>query len=144
LHYLAAEGQRLLPSSRLTRKAQLSRPAREIINQAQAHCANEIIIEDKGSGTSLIQDLSYESGIPRPIAFKPIGDKIPRMSAQSARIEGRQVHLPPRASWLDDFRTEMLTFPNGKHDDQVDSLSQFLDWIERPAGNRVWTQTWGV
>jgi predicted phage terminase large subunit-like protein len=115
-----------------------------VIDQAQAYDAHDIIIEDKGSGTSLIQTLSYEAGIPRPTAFKPDVDKTTRMSAQSSRIEARQVRLPPRASWLDDFRTEMLTFPNGKHDDQVDSLSQFLDWIERPSGNRVWTQTWGV
>jgi predicted phage terminase large subunit-like protein len=116
----------------------------EIINQAQAHCATEIIIEDKGSGTSLIQDLSYEQGIPRPIAFKPVGDKVVRMSSQSSRIEAGQVHLPARENWLEDFRAELLQFPNGKHDDQVDSLSQFLTWIESSPGNRWTVQEWMV
>ena len=27
---------------------------------------------------------------------------------------------------------EMTVFPKGKHDDQVDSTAQFLDWFKRP------------
>jgi transposase len=42
------------------------------------------------------------------------------------------VLLPGRAPWLQDFQTEILQFPAGKHDDQVDSLSQFLNWVSRP------------
>ena len=34
--------------------------------------------------------------------------------------------------WLQDFQTEILQFPHGRHDDQVDSLSQFLSWVSRP------------
>ena len=60
------------------------------------------------------------------------------MSAQSARIEAGQVHLPRAAEWLDDFRTELLQFPHAKYDDQVDSLSQFLNWIEQRPRNS-WT-----
>jgi hypothetical protein len=37
------------------------------------------------------------------------------------------------APWIDDFTVEYLAFPNGKHDDQIDALSQFLNW----QGNRV-------
>ena len=42
--------------------------------------------------------------------------------------------LPERAPWLQDFQTEILQFPHGRHDDQVDSLSQFLSWVSRPKG----------
>jgi len=38
--------------------------------------------------------------------------------------------LPERAAWLRDFQAEMKQFPNGRYDDQVDSVSQFLNWIE--------------
>ena len=62
----------------------------------------------------------------------PEGDKVMRMSAQSAKIEAGYVLLPERAPWLQDFRTEILQFPHGRHDDQVDSLSQFLMWITKP------------
>ncbi len=55
-----------------------------------------------------------------------------RMSARSAKIEAGYVLLPERAPWLQDFQTESLQFPHGRHDDQVDSLSQFLMWITKP------------
>jgi predicted phage terminase large subunit-like protein len=94
-----------------------------------------ILIEDKGSGQSLIQDLRegidpgnnllrYFSIIP----VIPIADKITRMSVESAAIEAGRVYLPQDAPWLADFESEVLTFPAVKHDDQVDCLSQFLKW----------------
>ena len=54
---------------------------------------------------------------------------MPRPWAESAKIEAGQVHLPRKAPWLDEFKKEFLAFPNGHHDDQVDSLSQFLNWF---------------
>jgi predicted phage terminase large subunit-like protein len=107
---------------------------RVVIGHALGYSANAVLIEDKGSGISLIQDLR-ESGIVSPIPFRPEGDKIVRMSAQSPRIEAGQVHLPRRATWLDDFRDEVRQFPHG-HDDQIDSLSQFLCWVQGRTGNR--------
>ena len=49
-----------------------------------------------------------------------------RMHGQTARIESGAVFLPIRAPWLDEFRKEVLAFPHGRHDDQVDALSQGL------------------
>lgn len=111
---------------------------RRIINHAFEFGADTVIIEDKGSGTSLIQDLHGDSGgAPKPIAFQPDGDKTTRMAAQSAKIEGKQVFLPRRAKWLDELRAELMQFPYGRYDDQVDSLSQFLNWISQKS--RYWT-----
>jgi hypothetical protein len=53
-----------------------------------------------------------------------------------ARIEAGQVFLPEDAPWLEDFKAEVLAFPYGRFDDQVDSLSQFLSWAERRKRNR--------
>jgi phage terminase large subunit-like protein len=50
------------------------------------------------------------------------------MAAQSAKIEAGHIHLPKEADWLDTFLHELLAFPTGRHDDQVDSVSQFLKW----------------
>jgi phage terminase large subunit-like protein len=36
---------------------------------------------------------------------------------------------PREASWLGPFRHELMAFPNGRHDDLVDSVAQFLDWM---------------
>jgi predicted phage terminase large subunit-like protein len=49
-----------------------------------------------------------------------------RMSAQSARIEAGSVLLPKHAAWIDEFRRELLAFPAGRHNDQVDAFSQAL------------------
>ncbi len=38
--------------------------------------------------------------------------------------------LPESAPWPDEFKAEIMAFPNGRFDDQVDSLSQFLGWVE--------------
>jgi predicted phage terminase large subunit-like protein len=86
-----------------------------------------ILIEDAGSGTSLIQDLWAQQI--RAKRIKPDGDKIVRMATQAAKIEGGQVFLSQNASWLEDLRNELLAFPNGRHDDQVDSMSQALKWM---------------
>jgi predicted phage terminase large subunit-like protein len=109
---------------------------RRVMAHAARHDANSVLIEDKGSGISLLQDIRQEntSGMPNPISVLPEGDKITRMSSQSAKIEARQVYLPKEAPWLGDLQTELLQFPHGRHDDQVDSISQFLNWIERRTG----------
>ncbi len=70
------------------------------------------------------------SGMTRPIGVKPEGSKIDRMAAQSAKIDAGNVYLPSSASWLAEFLMELLSFPNGRHDDQVDSVSQFLCWLQ--------------
>jgi hypothetical protein len=57
-----------------------------------------------------------------------------RMHAQTAMIENGFVHLPKAASWLAQYLHELTVFPNGRHDDQVDSTAQLLDWFKRGAG----------
>jgi predicted phage terminase large subunit-like protein len=103
---------------------------RSILAHAQAHKASTVLIEDAGSGTHLIQDLGREGKL-RPIAIRPDGEKIVRMEAQSAVIEAGHVLIPETAAWLGDFQTEIMAFPYGRHDDQVDSVSQFLTWATK-------------
>jgi predicted phage terminase large subunit-like protein len=83
-----------------------------------------IFIEDTGTGTALIQELKAAGRFARPI--KPERDKLARMSAQSGKFEAGLVHLPEWAPWLPDFEAELFSFPNSKHDDQIDSVSQAL------------------
>ncbi|MGB6116957.1 MAG: phage terminase large subunit [Mesorhizobium sp.] len=86
-----------------------------------------VLIEDKGTGTSLIQELKRERIFCKGI--KPDSDKVVRMSTCSAPIESGAVFLPNHAPWLDTFEHEILAFPKGRHDDQVDALSQLINWI---------------
>ena len=57
-----------------------------------------------------------------------------RMHAQTAVIENGFVRVPESAPWLTQYLQKLTVFPNGKHDDQVDSTAQMLDWFKRGAG----------
>jgi len=92
-----------------------------------------ILIEDKASGTQLIQSL-IEAGLSEVTRYKPDGDNIMRLHAQTATIENGFVHVPRDAHWLADYLHELTVFPNSRHDDQVDSTSQALAWTkQRPS-----------
>lgn len=99
-----------------------------------------ILIEDKASGTQLIQELQRED-IYSVKAVKPEGDKVMRMNAQTGFFERGLVYLPAQAPWLEDYRRELIAFPKSKHDDQVDSTSQALKWIHE-AGDEPGIITW--
>jgi predicted phage terminase large subunit-like protein len=99
---------------------------------AEQHKANVILIEDRASGTQLIQEL-IDEGLYAVTRYAPEGDKQMRLYAQTAMIENGFVYLPREAPWLAEYLHEMLTFPNSKYDDQVDSTSQALDWIKRTS-----------
>ncbi len=98
------------------------------INMAAIWNPNRILIEDKASGQSLIQELRRTTQLPI-IAVNPVLDKITRMSSQTSHIEAGKIYLPTEASWLSAYEHELMLFPNGSHDDQVDSTSQFLQDI---------------
>lgn len=89
---------------------------------------NEVLIEDKASGQSLIQELQRETRIPIK-AIKVSSDKIARVHAITPLIESGRVFLPGDASTPLSMTiiNECEEFPNGEYDDIVDSISQFLN-----------------
>lgn len=97
-----------------------------VIREAKKHAAKAILIEDHGSGTSLIQNVKPR--LPGVIGISHHADKPTRMYSATPHLEGGMLHLPQGAPWLDDFLEEYLAFPKGRHDDQMDALSQFLNW----------------
>ena len=106
---------------------------RKAVELAQSHPAPTILVEDKASGQQLLQALRSGNwrGVPNPIGRTPEQDKFSRAAGVSSMVESGQVFLPKEAHWLDEFRRELLAYPNSKHDDQVDALSQLLDWARR-------------
>ncbi|MFL6798145.1 MAG: phage terminase large subunit [Xanthobacteraceae bacterium] len=103
---------------------------RKVAKLAEKHAATTVLIENAGPGMALLQDLwrNLPHAMPRPIGRRPEGSKADRMVAQSAKIEAGQLVLPRNAEWLDIFFHELLAFPYGRHDDIVDTVSQFLQW----------------
>jgi predicted phage terminase large subunit-like protein len=110
---------------------------RAVREQWQAYPAAVVLIEDKASGTQLIQELT-EEGLHSVTRYKPDGDKLMRLHAQSGVIENGFVYLPGEAHWLAEYLHEITTFPNGKYDDQVDSTSQALAWTKQRSSADVW------
>jgi predicted phage terminase large subunit-like protein len=104
---------------------------RAVCEQQNLYGATTVLIEDKASGTQLIQELIADGchGVTR---YQPDCEKIMRLHAQTAMIENGFVSIPQSAAWLAEYLHEMTVFPNGKHDDQVDSTAQFLDWFKKP------------
>jgi predicted phage terminase large subunit-like protein len=103
---------------------------RTVKEMAKNFSAKNVLIEDKASGTQLIQELYYE-GLYETTKYEPKGDKVLRMHSASSVIEGGFVHLPAKAEWKERYMLELAAFPMGKNDDQADSTSQALDWSKR-------------
>ena len=68
------------------------------------------MIEDKASGTQLIQELIAE-GLYAVTRYQPQSDKVMRMHAQTAMIENGFVHLPKAAPWLAAYLHELRSSP---------------------------------
>lgn len=128
---------------------------RAVERQRRVWRADYVVIEKAGTGHPLWAE--FRSGREwRPIMWPVTEDKETRLIGVTGQIESGLCLLPADAPWLDEFREELRGFPNKRHDDQVDALSQFLDFqlyrisdlsaerdehgrklrIERPTGPR--------
>jgi len=124
----------------MRRRMEYPKLKRAVCEQCEAFAASVVLIEDKASGTQLIQKLVAD-GVHAVTRYQPQSDKIMRMHAQTAMIENGFVHLPKEAAWLAEYLHELTVFPKGKHDDQVDSTAQMLDWFKR-AGQEPQDWMW--
>ena len=125
--FASMEGQHYILDIQLMR---VEYPAlkRQVIAQAEQWKPHAVLIEDKASGQQLLQDIKLSADIPL-IPIRPVKDKLTRFAAVTAMIEAGKLVLPKEAPWLAGFESEILYFPYGKHDDQIDALSQYLNWI---------------
>jgi predicted phage terminase large subunit-like protein len=96
----------------------------KIINMRQRYPRGALIIESSPISIGLIQ--AIENKNINVVSIKPEKDKNSRVIAQTDLIEGGSVFLPEKAEWRDVFLKELLEFPGGRHDDQVDAFVQGL------------------
>ena len=109
---------------------------RSVKANADRQRVSTVLIEDANSGAALIQSLRQESRL-NVVAVKVTLDKMTRAAQQSAAIEAGRILLPREAPWLAELERELVAFPNGRHDDQVDSMVQFLHWAGERARYQV-------
>lgn len=101
-----------------------------ICNMYNKYLPQKLLIEDKSSGQAIIQDLKNH-GIKNIIPCIPIKDKVSRFACIIDLFESGQVLLPKYSADLSFIKNNLLEFPNSKHDDIVDSISQFLNFIKK-------------
>jgi predicted phage terminase large subunit-like protein len=66
-----------------------------------------------------------------------------RLHACTDRFENGHVYLPKEAAWLDDYIIELIGFPGTRHDDQVDSTTQALDFLREPDFLTMYMKAYG-
>jgi predicted phage terminase large subunit-like protein len=102
----------------------------------QAATVRGLYIEDKVSGTGLIQTMRRE-GIP-VVAVQRNKDKISRAYDAAPFIESGNVLFPHDVPWLSDMLAEVSAFPAGAHDDQLDPMFDAIALVQRlPAQKPV-------
>jgi predicted phage terminase large subunit-like protein len=98
---------------------------KKIIEVKERYVNGSLLIEEGAISHGLIQSLRQRHI--NVVDIKPDRDKLSRLISQIDLFEGGSVLLPKEAPWMDQFVAELLSFP-GRHDDQVDALSQGLAW----------------
>jgi len=104
---------------------------RKVMEVKRRYGSPTLLIEDSPISRGLIQSLSEQSI--NVTTYKPDTDKRSRVIAQTDLFAGGSVRFPQRAAWLEEFTAELLAFP-GRHDDQVDALTQALAWSRARQG----------
>jgi predicted phage terminase large subunit-like protein len=87
-----------------------------------------ILVEATGQGPALLSDIRAEQGL-QLVPITPHDDKVSRLYQHRDAIRSGIVALPEGARWVAEFIDEVVQFPYGLFDDQVDAMTQFLEWI---------------
>jgi predicted phage terminase large subunit-like protein len=105
---------------------------------AQKYKPQFVLIEDASTGTALAQELkaAHFGGAVRLVPIER--DKIGRLYVHQAKFEAGLVLFAKGAPFLAELEAELLAFPQGKTDDQVDSISQALSF----KLGYDWTGSW--
>jgi predicted phage terminase large subunit-like protein len=95
------------------------------VTLAERFKPDTILVEDASTGSALAQELKAKRSW--AVRLVPIErDKVGRLYVQQAKFEAGLVLFPKGAEFLPELEAELLAFPQGRTDDQVDSISQAL------------------
>ena len=90
------------------------------------------LIEGRASGQSIIDELKRSTTIPVvEISTKNL-EKSVRLDAVTGLFESGKVRFPDKAPWLIETKDQLCLFPSYRYDDITDSVSQFLNWVNKP------------
>lgn len=114
---------------------------RAILSNFNKHNPNAVVIEDKSSGSSVIQYLQRETAIP-VIPYNPgSSDKVVRAAAATPVVESGRCFLLENLPQLEDFIGEHEKFPKSAHDDTVDTTSMMIEYFLNKGNSRPRVRT---
>lgn len=120
---------------------ELERKAIEFARKRKPIC---IVVECANTGYALCNKLRSELMPHRPNPNDPIVyGMTPRLSKEQRFFthqnwfEEGKILLPDNAPWLPDFQRELIAFPSGRYDDQIDAVLQALELLETPRGQAI-------
>lgn len=112
------------------KKVNIENLEEEIINYNKSHHCQNLIIEESAGSQLLINKLKELNIWNSIIPYRPTESKIERADNIYFNIVNGNVKLLRGAYWLEDFKEEINSFPNGLHDDMVDALTQLVLSLE--------------
>ena len=95
--------------------------------------ADRVLIEDSSTGTASAQQFRADR-VDNIHTIKARGSKLERLVPHLDLLQSDAICFATRLQGWDDFVKEMAAFPEGRHDDQVDSMSQFFGWLRGRRG----------
>jgi len=102
---------------------------KEIYKLAEFYNPQLVLIEKCPNGSALYDDLENNSNLPLE-EVPVVGDKATRLNKISMYIRGAMVFIPEDDYFTIPLMDEVSEFPHAKHDDMVDALSQFLNFVD--------------
>lgn len=93
--------------------------------------ARRKLVEKKANGDAVMDAMKHLGGL---VPVEPKGGKVSRANAVTWMFEAGNVWLPEEADWLQEYIDELLSFPQGANDDQVDNTTQSLTHADSSGG----------
>lgn len=107
----------------------------QMIRVTENFMPDYVLIENKNSGQQLAQELRHLRDI-KIVSINPTINKVERLMAALPTIEKNNIFLPTfESGWAVEFLNEVLSFPDGEYDDQVDAFIQYINWFRRTIQN---------
>ncbi len=125
---IGVKGRKKFVLNVINKRLDVAATVAEITNQWKLHhYVWAVLVEDAANGAAVVQLL--QANLSRIVAITPQGGKVSRMHAAAVGWQAGDWYVDRNAGWAEPFIEQLLMFPNARHDDQVDMMSQAAVWL---------------